>query len=219
MRDVQGRELLGLRLRAAVHASCRADRTTPIVVQRRLRQPPRTAPASCTSRRPSARTTWRSAADNDLPVLHDASTPDGRFIAEVTPVGAACSSRTPTRRSSTRPGRRAACCSRAERYVHNYPFCWRCDTPLIYYAQDAWYIRTTAVKDQLVELNETINWVPGAHQATAASATGSRTTSTGRCRASATGARRCRSGDATDGAHALHRLGRRSSSEAARAAT
>jgi isoleucyl-tRNA synthetase len=45
-------------------------------------------------------------------------------------------------------------------YRHTYPFCWRCDTPLLYYAKSSWYIRTTAVKDQLVAGNSTINWYP-----------------------------------------------------------
>ena len=43
---------------------------------------------------------------------------------------------------------------------HTYPFCWRCDTPLLYYAKPTWYIRTTAVKDRLIEANERINWYP-----------------------------------------------------------
>ena len=45
-------------------------------------------------------------------------------------------------------------------YRHTYPFCWRCDTPLLYYAKSSWYIRTTAFKDQLVEGNSRINWYP-----------------------------------------------------------
>ncbi len=49
---------------------------------------------------------------------------------------------------------------RAERYVHTYPFCWRCKTPLLYYAREAWYIRTNQFKDRLVKLNQGINWVP-----------------------------------------------------------
>jgi isoleucyl-tRNA synthetase len=44
--------------------------------------------------------------------------------------------------------------------THTYPFCWRCDTPLIYYARSTWYIRTSQFKDKLVELNQHINWVP-----------------------------------------------------------
>jgi len=49
---------------------------------------------------------------------------------------------------------------RSEAYEHEYPFCWRCDTPLLYYAMDSWYVRTTAVKDQMIENNAKINWVP-----------------------------------------------------------
>ena len=45
-------------------------------------------------------------------------------------------------------------------YHHTYPFCWRCDTPLLYYAKTSWYIRTTAVKDRLVANNSRINWYP-----------------------------------------------------------
>ena len=45
-------------------------------------------------------------------------------------------------------------------YHHTYPFCWRCDTPLLYYAKSSWYIRTSAQKDDLVEINSRINWYP-----------------------------------------------------------
>ncbi|MFA7407426.1 MAG: isoleucine--tRNA ligase [Anaerolineaceae bacterium] len=45
-------------------------------------------------------------------------------------------------------------------YTHTYPFCWRCDTPLLYYARPTWFIRTSALKDRLVALNENINWYP-----------------------------------------------------------
>jgi len=48
----------------------------------------------------------------------------------------------------------------AGEYEHSYPHCWRCDTPLIYYAKSNWYVRTTAVKDELLAANETINWYP-----------------------------------------------------------
>ncbi|MBI3963517.1 MAG: isoleucine--tRNA ligase, partial [Candidatus Kerfeldbacteria bacterium] len=44
--------------------------------------------------------------------------------------------------------------------VHDYPHCWRCDTPLLYYAKDSWFFRTTAVKQELLAANETINWIP-----------------------------------------------------------
>jgi isoleucyl-tRNA synthetase len=49
---------------------------------------------------------------------------------------------------------------RAEKIHHTYPFCWRCDTPLLYYAKETWYIRTTAVKDRMLAGNEAINWYP-----------------------------------------------------------
>ncbi|MCR5538579.1 MAG: isoleucine--tRNA ligase [Lachnospiraceae bacterium] len=45
-------------------------------------------------------------------------------------------------------------------FEHNYPHCWRCDTPLIYYARESWFIRMTAVKDELVANNKTVNWTP-----------------------------------------------------------
>jgi isoleucyl-tRNA synthetase len=47
-----------------------------------------------------------------------------------------------------------------QKYVHNYPHCWRTDKPVLYYPLDSWFIRVTAVKDRLVELNKTINWKP-----------------------------------------------------------
>jgi len=48
----------------------------------------------------------------------------------------------------------------APKFEHDYPFCWRCDTPLIYYARDSWFIKMTAVKDDLIRNNNTINWIP-----------------------------------------------------------
>ena len=49
---------------------------------------------------------------------------------------------------------------RAETYEHSYPHCWRCDTPLLYYAKSSWYIRTTEVRDRMLAENETIGWHP-----------------------------------------------------------
>ena len=49
---------------------------------------------------------------------------------------------------------------RSDRYLHSYPHCWRCDTPLIYYAKKSWYVKTTAVRDELLANNEAINWYP-----------------------------------------------------------
>ena len=47
-----------------------------------------------------------------------------------------------------------------ERYEHSYPFCWRCKSPLLYYAMESWFIKTTAIKDQLIENNSKIDWYP-----------------------------------------------------------
>ena len=49
---------------------------------------------------------------------------------------------------------------RVEKYEHNYPHCWRTDKPILYYPLDAWFIKTTALKERMVELNKTINWKP-----------------------------------------------------------
>ncbi|SHF73214.1 isoleucine--tRNA ligase [Dysgonomonas macrotermitis] len=49
---------------------------------------------------------------------------------------------------------------RIEKQIHNYPHCWRTDKPVLYYPLDSWFIRTTACRDQLIELNKTINWKP-----------------------------------------------------------
>ena len=48
----------------------------------------------------------------------------------------------------------------APKFEHSYPFCWRCDTPLIYYARESWFIKMTAVKEHLIGNNNTINWIP-----------------------------------------------------------
>lgn len=48
-----------------------------------------------------------------------------------------------------------------ERYEHSYPFCWRCKSPLLYYATESWFIETTKVKDQLIANNSTVDWYPG----------------------------------------------------------
>jgi len=49
---------------------------------------------------------------------------------------------------------------RSERIVHTYPFCWRCESPLLYYAKKSWYIKTTSMKDRLISANAEINWYP-----------------------------------------------------------
>ncbi len=51
---------------------------------------------------------------------------------------------------------------RIEKHIHNYPHCWRTDKPVLYYPLDSWFIKTTALKDKMIELNKTINWKPKA---------------------------------------------------------
>ncbi len=97
------------------------------------------------------------AADFDLPVLMTVK-PDGTFMDTVTPWrGVFVKDADPM---ITQDLHNRGLLYRAETYEHTYPFCWRCHTPLLYYAREAWYIRTSQFKDRMVELNNTINWVP-----------------------------------------------------------
>jgi isoleucyl-tRNA synthetase len=93
-----------------------------------------------------------------LPVLH-AVGEDGRFLAAVAPVaGRFFKDADPI---ITDILRSRGLLFRAERHLHSYPFGWRTGDPLIYYAKNAWYIRTTAARERMMELNQDINWVPG----------------------------------------------------------
>src|SRR5215212_762116 len=92
-----------------------------------------------------------------LPTLHPVR-PDGTFDERIGPFAGAFV-------KEADPGlvqeiREKGLLFRAEEYEHPYPHCWRCGTPLLYYAKKAWYARTTAVLDELLSENENINWVP-----------------------------------------------------------
>ena len=92
-----------------------------------------------------------------LPVIHGVGL-DGHFVPEVEPVaGLFFKDADPILIDDLQA---RGLMYRAETYRHNYPHGWRTDDPLIYYAKHAWYIRTTAHRDRLVELNRSINWVP-----------------------------------------------------------
>ncbi|HEX2906267.1 MAG TPA: isoleucine--tRNA ligase [Phototrophicaceae bacterium] len=92
-----------------------------------------------------------------LPVLRTVA-PDGHFIDAVTKFrGMWFKEADP---DITRDLRERGLMYQAGRYEHSYPFCWRCHTPLMYFARDTWFIRSTAYRDKLVALNQTINWVP-----------------------------------------------------------
>ena len=99
----------------------------------------------------------RLGMEHGLPVVHGVGL-DGRFRPEVEPVaGRFFKDADPVLVELLRASGKLY---RAETHVHNYPHGWRTGDPLIYYAKDAWYIRTTDRRDRLVELNRTINWVP-----------------------------------------------------------
>ncbi|MEL7374586.1 MAG: class I tRNA ligase family protein, partial [Pseudomonadota bacterium] len=94
---------------------------------------------------------------NGLPILHGVGL-DGHFVEAVEPVaGLFFKDADPVLMKLLKA---RGDLFRAERYLHNYPFGWRTGDPIIYYAKNAWYIRTTEVKDRMVELNREINWVP-----------------------------------------------------------
>ncbi|NPV84647.1 MAG: isoleucine--tRNA ligase [Anaerolineae bacterium] len=96
--------------------------------------------------------------EHDLPVLMTVS-PDGTFIPEVRPwSGQFVKDADPY---ITRDLENRGLLFRSGTYTHTYPFCWRCSTPLLYYARPTWYIRTSQFKERLVELNNQINWYPG----------------------------------------------------------
>jgi isoleucyl-tRNA synthetase len=100
---------------------------------------------------------FRLATENGL-TIHNPVRPDGTFDERTGPfaglhVRDADSKIIEALRESGR-------LLRAGEYTHSYPHCWRCDTPLIYYAKTGWYVRTSEVKDQLLAANETIDWHP-----------------------------------------------------------
>ena len=97
------------------------------------------------------------AMEYDLPIIMTVA-PNGTFIPEVTPWRGVFVKDADESIKTDLNNR--GLLFRAEAYTHTYPFCWRCKTPLLYYAREAWYIRTSQFKDQLVALNQTINWVP-----------------------------------------------------------
>ncbi|CAG1004690.1 isoleucyl-tRNA synthetase [Anaerolineales bacterium] len=98
-----------------------------------------------------------SGKQHDLPILLTVQ-PDGAFIPEVTPWrGVFVKDADP---QIIKDLESRGLMYRSEKYTHTYPFCWRCTTPLLYYARESWYIRTSSKRDQLVNLNKTINWVP-----------------------------------------------------------
>jgi isoleucyl-tRNA synthetase len=98
------------------------------------------------------------ALEEDLPILMTVAE-DGTFINEVRPWSGKFVKDADPFITSDLDSR--GLLLRAGTYTHTYPFCWRCTTPLLYYARPTWYIRTSQYKQRLVDLNEKINWYPG----------------------------------------------------------
>ncbi len=100
---------------------------------------------------------YRIGQQEDLPTLHPVGK-DGRFTEELTPYAGIFVKDADKRiiADLKSDGR----LFQQKQIRHSYPHCWRCHTPLLYYARDSWYIRTTAVKDELMAANAAVNWVP-----------------------------------------------------------
>ena len=94
---------------------------------------------------------------NDLPVLHGVGL-DGNFVDDVEPVAGMFFK--DADKPLIRILKERGMMFRSERFRHNYPFGWRTGDPIIYYAKNAWYIRTSDFRERMGELNRTINWVP-----------------------------------------------------------
>ncbi len=94
---------------------------------------------------------------NDLPVVHGVGL-DGHFIDDVEPVAGLFFK--DADKPLIRILKERGLMFRSERYLHSYPFGWRTGDPILYYAKNAWYIRTSKFAERMSELNQTINWVP-----------------------------------------------------------
>lgn len=92
-----------------------------------------------------------------LPVVNPIA-PDGTFMPDTPLVGGEFFKKADA--ALTANLRERGLLFREEAYEHSYPHCWRCHTPLIYYAQPSWYVKTTAIKDRLMSENEKTNWYP-----------------------------------------------------------
>lgn len=99
----------------------------------------------------------QAALEFDLPILMTVKD-DGTFVKEVRPWSGVFVKDADPLIAQDLAAR--GLLFKQETYTHIYPFCWRCSTPLLYYARSSWFIRTTRFKDRLVALNKEINWVP-----------------------------------------------------------
>ncbi len=98
----------------------------------------------------------RLGRDNDLPFVQLVDT-QGKFVAGTPWAGEGVK---PANAKILEDLKARGLLLKSVPYLHNYPFCWRCDTPLLYYARATWFIRMTAVRDDLVANNRSVNWMP-----------------------------------------------------------
>jgi isoleucyl-tRNA synthetase len=100
---------------------------------------------------------YRVGKENDLPVIQPVGL-DGKFTAEVTPwADKFVKNADPEIIKDLTESKKLF---KSAKIKHTYPFCWRCSSPLLYYARHSWFIRTTAFKDEIIKNNEKINWFP-----------------------------------------------------------
>ena len=100
---------------------------------------------------------YRVGKENDLPVIQPVGL-DGKFKDEVTPwKGMFVKAADPEIIKELKVSKRLLASAKIK---HTYPYCWRCDSPLLYYARHSWFIKTTAFKDEVLKNNDLINWYP-----------------------------------------------------------
>ena len=100
---------------------------------------------------------YRLGRENDLPMINPVKT-DGTFDTAVLPwAGKFVKDADPLIIKELKSRKQLV---KAEQYVHDYPYCWRCPSPLLYYPRPAWYIRTSSIKDKMLENNSNIQWFP-----------------------------------------------------------
>lgn len=100
---------------------------------------------------------FQAGKENDLPILQPVDL-NGRFTAEFK--GYEGMWVKDADKKIMEALKKAGRLWKVQMYGHDYPFCWRCDTPLLYYAKDAWFLKTTAIKDIIIKNNNNINWHP-----------------------------------------------------------
>jgi isoleucyl-tRNA synthetase len=93
----------------------------------------------------------------DLPLVNLVDV-QGNFVEEVTPWQGMFVKKADEKIIETMKER--GILYKAEKYLHSYPFCWRCDTPLLYYPRDSWFVKMSSLRDKLLENNDTIHWYP-----------------------------------------------------------